>query len=119
MNDAFALAGRASSLHHTQGVALGYELLPLQGEAIIVLCFYILHFQFWDAAYYRVFTLCKKVKKNAGRSLAGRVDFNYALCLRTDNFYNSPCRLLQRFPLGVKAKMMKIMQGTATTANTM
>ena len=46
-----------------QGVALGYELLPLQGEAIIVLCFYILHFQFWDAAYYRVFTLCKTVKK--------------------------------------------------------
>ena len=34
MNDAFALAGRASSLHHTQGVALGYELLPLQGEAL-------------------------------------------------------------------------------------
>ena len=29
-----------------QGVALGYELLPLQGEAIIVLCFYIIHFQF-------------------------------------------------------------------------
>ena len=61
----------------------------------------------------------RPLKKNAGRSLAGRVDFNYALCLRTDNFYNSPCRLLQRFPLGVKAKMMKIMQGTATTANTM
>ena len=34
MNDAFALAGRASSLHHPQGVALGYELLPLQGEAL-------------------------------------------------------------------------------------
>ena len=34
MNDAFALAGRASSLHHTQGGALGYELLPLQGEAL-------------------------------------------------------------------------------------
>ena len=34
MNDAFALAGRALSLHHTQGVALGYELLPLQGEAL-------------------------------------------------------------------------------------
>ena len=34
MNDAFALAGRASSLHHPQGVALGYVLLPLQGEAL-------------------------------------------------------------------------------------
>ena len=34
MNDAFALAGRVSSLHHPQGVALGYELLPLQGEAL-------------------------------------------------------------------------------------
>ena len=34
MNDAFALAGRASLLHHPQGVALGYELLPLQGEAL-------------------------------------------------------------------------------------
>ena len=34
MNDAFALSGRASSLHHPQGVALGYELLPLQGEAL-------------------------------------------------------------------------------------
>ena len=34
MNDAFALSGRASSLHHPQGVALGYVLLPLQGEAL-------------------------------------------------------------------------------------
>ena len=33
---AFALSGRASSLHHTQGVALGYGLLPLQGEASVM-----------------------------------------------------------------------------------
>ena len=34
MNDAFALSGRASSCTIPQGVALGYELLPLQGEAL-------------------------------------------------------------------------------------
>ena len=83
------------------------------------LCGYILHFLFWDAAYCRSLLYVRPLKNPAGRDLAGRVDFNYALCLRTDSFYNSPCCLLQRFPLGVKAKMMKIMQGTATTANTM
>ena len=31
---AFALAGRVSSLRYPQGVALGYVLLPLQGEAL-------------------------------------------------------------------------------------
>ena len=83
------------------------------------LCGYILHFLFWDAAYCRSLLYVRPLKNPAGRDLAGRVDFNYTLCLRTDSFYNSPCCLLQRFPLGVKAKMMKIMQGTATTANTM
>ena len=28
---AFALTGRLADCHYTQGVALGYELLPLQG----------------------------------------------------------------------------------------
>ena len=31
---AFAFSGRVSSLRHPQGVALGYVLLPLQGEAL-------------------------------------------------------------------------------------
>ena len=33
MNDAFALAGRASSLHHPQGVALGYVLIGLSARS--------------------------------------------------------------------------------------
>ena len=32
---AFALTGRIADLHYTQGVALGYELLPFQGVLLI------------------------------------------------------------------------------------
>ena len=33
-SNAFALAGRTSSLHHTQGVALGYVLVAPSGRAL-------------------------------------------------------------------------------------
>ena len=32
---AFALTGRIADCHYTQGVALGWELLPLQGVLIV------------------------------------------------------------------------------------
>jgi len=35
IHKAFALAGRFVDCHYTQGVALGYELLPFQGVLLI------------------------------------------------------------------------------------
>ena len=34
---AFALTGRLADCHYTQGVALGYELLPLQGVLLVTI----------------------------------------------------------------------------------
>ena len=36
IHKAFALTGRLAYCHYTQGVALGYELLPLQGVLLVV-----------------------------------------------------------------------------------
>ena len=35
INKAFALTGRLVDCHYTQGVALGYELLPFQGVLLV------------------------------------------------------------------------------------
>ena len=37
IHKAFALTGRLADCHYTQGVALGYELLPLQGVLLVTI----------------------------------------------------------------------------------